>query len=182
MEIKPYCSGGDITLNCTYIQMPCKSHAINVGSSTCHAHIRTSLSLQLAIGQYGGLGPNKLFGRMVPALKGLGYGMLVIMFLVSIYYNMIIAWTIYYTFAGFTSQLPWQYCGNEYNSRTCFQKEMAENCTEGSSGFISYYNNTCTKVADICDDFGLQHAPDKLDSLNFTMCKNVTHDIPLEKV
>ena len=35
---------------------------------------------------------------MVPALKGLGYGMLVIMFLVSIYYNMIIAWTIYYTF------------------------------------------------------------------------------------
>ena len=136
---------------------------------------------QLAIGQYGGLGPNKLFGRMVPALKGLGYGMLVIMFLVSIYYNMIIAWTIYYTFAGFTSQLPWQYCGNDYNSPTCFSKEMAENCTEGSSGLVSYYNNTCTRVSEICSQFGMQHNVDSLDSHNFTMCNNGTKDIPLEK-
>ena len=29
--------------------------------------------------------------------------MLFITFLVAIYYNLIIAWTIYYTFAGFTS-------------------------------------------------------------------------------
>ena len=119
---------------------------------------------------------------MVPALKGLGYGMLVIMFLVSIYYNMIIAWTIYYTFAGFTSQLPWQYCGNDYNSPTCFHKEMAENCTAGSEGLVSYYNNTCTRVAEICDDHGLQHTASNLDSHNFTMCTNGTHDFPLEKV
>ena len=117
----------------------------------------------------------------MPALKGLGYGMLVIMFLVSIYYNMIIAWTIYYTFAGFTSQLPWQYCGNDYNSPTCFHKEMAENCTAGSEGLVSYYNNTCTRVAEICDDYGLQHTASNLDSHNFTMCTNGTHDFPLEK-
>ena len=40
---------------------------------------------------------------MAPVAKGLGYGMLMITFLVVIYYNLIIAWTIYYTFAGFTS-------------------------------------------------------------------------------
>ena len=118
----------------------------------------------------------------MPALKGLGYGMLVIMFLVSIYYNMIIAWTIYYTFAGFTSQLPWQYCGNDYNSPTCFSKEMAENCTEASSGLVTYYNNTCTRVAEICNDYGMQHAASNFDSHNFTMCTNGTHDFPLEKV
>ena len=27
--------------------------------------------LELAIGQYGGLGPNKLFGRLAPLFKGL---------------------------------------------------------------------------------------------------------------
>ena len=26
--------------------------------------------LELSIGQYGGLGPNKLFGRLAPAFKG----------------------------------------------------------------------------------------------------------------
>ena len=79
--------------------------------------------LELALGQYAGKGPLKVFGRMAPAMKvgqlllptianlvtncclyqGLGYGMLFITFLVAIYYNLIIAWTIYYTFAGFTS-------------------------------------------------------------------------------
>ena len=50
--------------------------------------------------------------RMAPASKGLGYGMLIISFLVVIYYNMIIAWTLFYTVAGLSAELPWQYCGN----------------------------------------------------------------------
>ena len=54
----------------------------------------------------------KLLLRMAPASKGLGYGMLIISFLVVIYYNMIIAWTLFYTVAGLSAELPWQYCGN----------------------------------------------------------------------
>ena len=49
---------------------------------------------------------------MAPASKGLGYGMLIITFLVVIYYNMIIAWTLFYSVAGLSTELPWQYCGN----------------------------------------------------------------------
>ena len=33
------------------------------------------------------------------------------------FYFQIIAWTIYYMFASFTSDLPWQYCDNEFNDR-----------------------------------------------------------------
>jgi len=71
--------------------------------------------LELTIGQYGGLGPNKLFGRIAPAFRGLGYGMLFVTFLVALYYNMIIAWTLFYTFAGMQDPLPWAHCGNAYN-------------------------------------------------------------------
>ena len=77
--------------------------------------------LELSLGQYAGKGPLKVFGRMAPVAKGLGYGMLMITFLVVIYYNLIIAWTIYYTFAGFTSQLPWTDCGTSgLTSQNCF--------------------------------------------------------------
>ena len=47
---------------------------------------------------------------------GVGIGMTVVSGLVGIYYNIIIAWSIYYLFASFTSQLPWEFCGNEWNS------------------------------------------------------------------
>ena len=68
--------------------------------------------MELALGQYSGAGPTRLFGRLSPAMKGLGFSMLTATFFVAIYYNVIIAWTIYYTFAGFTSgTLPWVECG-----------------------------------------------------------------------
>ncbi len=110
--------------------------------------------------------------------------MLAVTFLICIYYNMIIAWTIFYTFAGFTSQLPWQYCGNEHNSATCYSKDMAIECNNGSSvvGAYSYYNNTCTRVVDICERFDLGYSPLALDVHNFTMCSNGTDDISLDKV
>ena len=50
--------------------------------------------------------------RIAPASKGIGYGMLIISFLTMIYYNVIIAWTLFYSVAGLSAELPWQYCGN----------------------------------------------------------------------
>ena len=44
---------------------------------------------------------------MVPIFKGLGYGMIAVRFFVNVYYVIIQAWSFYYLFAGFTSDLPW---------------------------------------------------------------------------
>ena len=46
---------------------------------------------------------------------GLGLGMVIISF-ISVYYNMIIGWSLYYMFASFTSELPWSHCGNDFNT------------------------------------------------------------------
>ncbi len=48
--------------------------------------------------------------------SGIGAGMMIVCALVGIYYNMIIAWAIFYLFASFTSDLPWQHCDNDYNT------------------------------------------------------------------
>lgn len=49
--------------------------------------------------------------------KGIGYGMFIVSALVSIYYNMIIAWAFFYLFASFTDELPWQSCGDWSTNR-----------------------------------------------------------------
>ncbi len=51
---------------------------------------------------------------LVLLLPGIGVGMCVVSALVAIYYNMIIAWSIYYLFASFTSYLPWTDCDRSW--------------------------------------------------------------------
>lgn len=51
--------------------------------------------------------------------SGVGWGMIVVSFMVGIYYNMIIAWTLYYFFASMTKQLPWELCREWWNTPLC---------------------------------------------------------------
>ena len=60
-----------------------------------------------------------------------------------------------------------QDCGNEFNSLTCYKKEMANACNNASDlglGQVSYWNNSCTKVQDICSFYNMTHRPDQLDN------------------
>ena len=45
---------------------------------------------------------------------GVGVGMVAVSAMVAIYYNMIIGWSLYYLFASFTSELPWEKCDPEW--------------------------------------------------------------------
>ena len=75
--------------------------------------------MELVLGQYSGAGPTRLYGRLAPAMKGLGFSMLCATFYVAIYYNVIIAWAIFYVFAGFQSEVPWARCNNTYVEEVC---------------------------------------------------------------
>ncbi len=138
--------------------------------------------LELAIGQYAGLGPNKLFGRIAPAFKGLGYGMVFVCFLIAIYYNLIIAWSLFYIFAGMQDPLPWVDCGNAHNDVTCYKVELAKSCEEGTNGTVSYFDNHCTAIQDICQHFNFTYVPSWDPDTNLTRCNNGTHDIPVAQV
>ena len=66
--------------------------------------------LELCLGQYAGQGPTRVYGRLAPALKGLGFAMLATSFYIALYYNVILAWTLFYMFNGFHKELPWSTC------------------------------------------------------------------------
>lgn len=46
---------------------------------------------------------------------GIGFGMITASFLVCIYYNVIIAWALFYLFASFQARLPWDLCDQWWN-------------------------------------------------------------------
>ncbi|XP_015180924.1 PREDICTED: sodium-dependent proline transporter-like [Polistes dominula] len=125
--------------------------------------------LELAIGQYSGLGPNEAFARMAPAFQGLGYCTLVVIGFVLIYYMIIVAWTIFYIFASFSPNLAWAHCNNDFNSNDCYSGIQDLQCQSNDTTTI-FYNRTCTSINIVCQKFGYEYG-------NITHClKNDTNN------
>ncbi|XP_059482316.1 sodium- and chloride-dependent GABA transporter 1-like isoform X2 [Neocloeon triangulifer] len=100
---------------------------------------------EVAIGQYLGSGGMSLVSTLCPILGGAGYATMTIVFLLDVYYCIIIAWTLFYLINTFTMlpDLPWQHCGNWWNSEKCY--EGSENHT-ASEIIRSQLNQTSTPV------------------------------------
>jgi len=114
-----------------------------------------AMLIELSAGQYARVGANKVFGRMVPAFKGLGYGMLLVRFFVNVYYVIVCAWAFFYLFVGFTSKLPWADCGNlNTNTIGCYDKKELAICQNATSEPLTFYNSTCMTYSEFCSNFG----------------------------
>lgn len=72
--------------------------------------------LELYVGQYTGAGPLRSFAAMSPFFSGLGYCTLVVISIISVYYMIIVAWTLFYTIVSLTGNLGWESCENAYNT------------------------------------------------------------------
>jgi len=55
-------------------------------------------------------------------LAGVGFGMVIISAIVCVYYNVIIAWTVYYFVLSFSWELPWATCGHYWNTDKCYTR------------------------------------------------------------
>lgn len=65
--------------------------------------------IEVNLGQYTSQGPISCW-KMAPIFKGLGISMNIISFYYCIYYNMILAYSLYYLVNSFDIQLPWTKC------------------------------------------------------------------------
>ncbi|XP_043266393.1 sodium- and chloride-dependent glycine transporter 1-like isoform X2 [Venturia canescens] len=125
--------------------------------------------LELCMGQYTGLGPVESFGRMAPAFRGVGWCTLLVITFVTIYYMIIVGWTLFYTFASFSSQLPWAYCNYDFNSNNCYSGIQDMECQRENSTTI-FFNKTCSSIDEVCAGFGYPNGG------NATHCYNGTND------
>ncbi|XP_078542064.1 sodium- and chloride-dependent neutral and basic amino acid transporter B(0+)-like isoform X2 [Lissotriton helveticus] len=81
--------------------------------------------LESSLGQFASIGP-VLVWKVVPIVQGVGITMVITSTIVSIYYNVIVAYSLYYLFASFQRILPWSDCSNWANE-TC-SKPLRDEC------------------------------------------------------
>ncbi|XP_058828909.1 sodium- and chloride-dependent glycine transporter 2-like [Topomyia yanbarensis] len=96
--------------------------------------------MELSLAQYAGLGPAVLFGRFAPLLQGLGLGMVLVAGIVMLYYNVILAWTLFYMLASFEEPLPWKGCNHDWTSMLCYSYEEENKCFSSNG---TYYMREC---------------------------------------
>ncbi|KAK7485581.1 hypothetical protein BaRGS_00023156 [Batillaria attramentaria] len=80
--------------------------------------------IEMALGQFASEGPITVW-KMSPFFTGIGFAMVIISGVVCIYYNVIIAYAIYYMWISFVNlddDLPWANCQNWWRSEGCRDK------------------------------------------------------------
>ncbi|XP_071791970.1 sodium- and chloride-dependent GABA transporter 1-like [Asterias amurensis] len=76
------------------------------------------LLLELGLGQFmaqGGIG----IWKISPLFKGIGIASVILVTFTNMYYNVILAWAIYYLFMSFAAVVPWSHCNNPFNTDLC---------------------------------------------------------------
>ncbi|XP_070554270.1 sodium- and chloride-dependent glycine transporter 1-like [Ptychodera flava] len=114
--------------------------------------------MELAFGQFASEGPTTVW-QICPLFKGVGYSMVVISCIVTIYYNVIICYSVYYMFASFADVLPWVGCHNTWNTEDC--------------GYPPVPNGTVLNGQWIPQDI--------LDTMNVTLNETVKRQTPSEE-
>ncbi len=95
--------------------------------------------LETGVGQFSGLSPTDAYEKMAPIFQGLGFAAIAINGFIGFYYNVIIAYCIYYFFASIRSELLWSECGAELD---CFKrKNLTGDCEVETFPFTSKNSN-----------------------------------------
>ena len=105
--------------------------------------------LECAVGQFDSRGPIVSW-NVSPAFRGIGVMMVLYSAYVGIYYNVIIAYSVYYFFSSLDSKLPWIDCNNYWNTDFCGSK-------------VDTYSNTT--LTNILNTNNISYTQDNLTSV-----------------
>ncbi|XP_072361191.1 sodium- and chloride-dependent neutral and basic amino acid transporter B(0+)-like [Scyliorhinus torazame] len=103
--------------------------------------------LECSFGQFASLGPVAVW-KAVPILQGVGITMVLVSTFVTIYYNCIIAYSLYYLFASFQFPLPWTDCFSWWGAdETCSRSPKDPLCNLTlDNGYFEIVNKTWLHV------------------------------------
>ncbi|XP_048238675.1 sodium- and chloride-dependent glycine transporter 1-like [Haliotis rufescens] len=135
--------------------------------------------LELAVGQFASEGPITVW-KVSPAFHGIGFAMVTISGMVSIYYNVIIMYAMYYMFASFVNldgSVPWENCGNPWNTNSCRTEPYPylDGMTEGNRTmtlFKELYKKPCVNDLLVNISHAYNYSFTTVDELNSTMIQN----------
>ncbi len=74
--------------------------------------------LEITLAQYSKFGPLDVW-KVVPAVRGIGICSLLIAGFISLYYNVLIAYSLIYAISSFMPTLPWTSCSYSWNNDKC---------------------------------------------------------------
>ncbi|TNN36186.1 Sodium-dependent noradrenaline transporter [Liparis tanakae] len=97
--------------------------------------------MELALGQYNREGAATIW-KICPIFKGVGYTVIIIALYVGFYYNVIIAWSLYYLFSSMSTELPWLHCNNPWNSPNCTDPKLLNGSVIGNGTAYAKYKIT----------------------------------------
>lgn len=130
------------------------------------------LILEAGIGQYWQTGGLTVWKNLCPLFKGLGYGSIVALFLLNVYYIVILAWALLYMMFSFQSPLPWSTCGNKWNSPHCvsivkspndssrvimsnmFGQPVNQSISKRFDSTVEFWENRILQITDGIDNVG----------------------------
>ncbi|KAF8791100.1 Sodium- and chloride-dependent glycine like protein [Argiope bruennichi] len=104
--------------------------------------------LEMSLGQFGSLGPIAIW-KISPIFKGLGFGMAIVSGVVCVYYNVIIAWALYYIYQSYS--VSWSSCENAWNTPNCVSQDdmkMQLNITSVANMTNLYNSSEVSRLSD----------------------------------
>ncbi|XP_069107590.1 sodium- and chloride-dependent glycine transporter 1-like [Argopecten irradians] len=112
--------------------------------------------LELSLGQFASLGPITVW-NINPSLRGLGVCLTIIPAIIGLYYNIVIAYCIYFFFASMTSSLPWVSCNNPWNTCDCYDGSVNLSLTDPWQGTRpECLNHTITSTSSPSEEYFFQ--------------------------
>ncbi|XP_072022160.1 sodium- and chloride-dependent taurine transporter-like [Amphiura filiformis] len=90
------------------------------------------LLLELGLGQFMSQGGITCW-NILPGWRGIGIASIIVIWWLNCYYNVILAWDVYYIGLSFAKQLPWSHCNNDYNTDMCLEPEWVYGNTNATN-------------------------------------------------
>ncbi|XP_042278749.1 solute carrier family 6 member 19b [Thunnus maccoyii] len=109
------------------------------------------LHLEFAIGQRLRRGSLGVWATIHPYLTGIGIASMCVSLTISLYYNTIIAWILWYFFNSFQEPLPWSHCPMNANLTG-----LVSECERSSPVDYFWYRETLNTTPRIQEDGGMQ--------------------------